>query len=338
MNAGFGDMSSRLVLQRQSKALRQTTATLAQEVTTGQVQDKARHLQGELSGLAAIDRIISRAASRSVIGQSMASILSAQQQSITALRDSVQGGFDDLLSLKQAPNALQSARSLAMMETRFEDMVAVLNTSFGDRFVFSGVRADSPAVANASTLLDALVNDITTASPALSSAQEVSDFIDSWFAKDGGFDAIGYTGGEAIPAAQQLTSGISERISVTAQHEALRQTFAAFAKGAVLSRGVFEGTSTKHSELTKLTLSALANARPALVQLAAEIGTSEERVSRAITQNEAERYAMKIARAEMLGADPYDRASRLEQAMLQQEMIYSLTARLSRLTLSDFLR
>ncbi len=335
---GFGDMAQHLGLRRHATSLRKATTVLSHELTTGQVKDQTKHLRGDFSELVAIDTSIAKATSRVAVGQSIATWLSVQQNSVAVLRDHAQTGFDDMLLLQQAPENEQKQRMLSGMDTRFGDMVKLLNTSFGDRFVFSGTRADAPAVAEADVMLDALMNEINAASPAITEAQELSDFIDQWFATGGGFDEVGYLGDAPIPASQSLAQGYSVGISVTAQHEAVRQTFAAFAKGAALSRGVFEDDATEQKRFTDIATMAMGGSRSSLIQLAAEIGTSEERVQNANAQNEAERYAMKIARSELLEADPYERASQLERAMTQQEMIYSLTARLSRLTLLDFLR
>ena len=338
MNTGFSDMAQHLALRRHASSLRQSTAVLSEELTTGQVKDQVRHLGGDLTELVAIDKSIARTTSRVTIGQSMATWLSVQQQSVAVLRGHAQAGLDDLMLLQQTPQNEQKERNLASLATRFGDMVNLMNTSFGDRFVFSGTRADAPAVAEADVMLDALMDEIDTASPAITTAQGLGDLIDQWFASGGGFDTIGYLGDAPIPASQPIAPGYSVSISVTAQHEAVRQTFAAFAKGAVLSQGVFEDDPVAQKKFTEIATTAMAGSRSTLIQLAAEIGTSEERVQNANAQNEAERYAMKIARTELLEADPYERATQLERAISQQEMVYSLTARLSRLTLLDFLR
>ncbi len=46
---------------------------------------------------------------------------------------------------------------------------------------------------------------------------------------------------------------------------------------------------------------------------------------------------MEIARTELIGADPYDTATEMEAVQGQLETLYTVTARLSRLSLADFL-
>jgi flagellar hook-associated protein 3 FlgL len=47
---------------------------------------------------------------------------------------------------------------------------------------------------------------------------------------------------------------------------------------------------------------------------------------------------LEIARADLVAIDPFEAATRMEAAQTQLETLYSVTARLSRLSLVDFLR
>jgi len=82
----------------------------------------------------------------------------------------------------------------------------------------------------------------------------------------------------------------------------------------------------------------LASSHSGLIALSARIGMQEERAFLGQSRAEAENTAMSIARAKLLDADPYQTAVKLEQAMTQLDMIYNLTARLSRLSLATYLR
>ena len=75
-----------------------------------------------------------------------------------------------------------------------------------------------------------------------------------------------------------------------------------------------------------------------LAVLQAHIGTVESRIEDAKIINSAEGAALDLARSEMLGVDPYETATKLENTQTQLETLYALTARLSRLSLVDFLR
>jgi len=72
--------------------------------------------------------------------------------------------------------------------------------------------------------------------------------------------------------------------------------------------------------------------------LRAEIGALEEYTDTAKARNSAALSGFEIARGSMYQADPYQAADRAGARANQLEAVYTLTARLSRLSLSDYLK
>jgi len=75
----------------------------------------------------------------------------------------------------------------------------------------------------------------------------------------------------------------------------------------------------------------------ALTALQARLGVAQERISSAEIRNAAESSALQIARSDLLAIDPYDTATALQATQTQLETLYSITARLTRLNLTDYL-
>jgi len=69
----------------------------------------------------------------------------------------------------------------------------------------------------------------------------------------------------------------------------------------------------------------------------AAVGTVEAQIDKAAANNAAQRTAFEIARSEITAIDPFRTATELEAVSAQLETLYTLTARLSRLKLSDYL-
>jgi flagellar hook-associated protein 3 FlgL len=67
------------------------------------------------------------------------------------------------------------------------------------------------------------------------------------------------------------------------------------------------------------------------------VGTTQAQIVSAVTRNGAEESALEIARAGIVSADPYDAASRLEELQTRIEALYLITARVSRLSLSEYI-
>jgi flagellar hook-associated protein 3 FlgL len=76
----------------------------------------------------------------------------------------------------------------------------------------------------------------------------------------------------------------------------------------------------------------------ARITLAARIGSVEAQVEAAQSRNGAEETALGILRSDIGAVDPYEAATRLEAARAQLESLYLITARVSRLSLVEFLR
>lgn len=330
----LGDMSRTIPLGRQSARLKDSIATLSNQMTTGQARDKLHHLNGNVSYLAALEQSLERAANRKDLAQTTATFLAAQQSIVAELGKTTRQVSADSQLLELTIDAAAIERFMREMSTAFSDAVRFLNTSFGDRTLFAGTRGDGPALADPDAIIAALVADI----PVPVDPATLPDLIEAWFAPGGGFDNHGYAGGRSIPGAIDLGHGVVIRLTVTAQDSAVRETLATLATGAVLGRGIpgVDGTAQR-AILLQSTLP-LKAASQGLVDLSARLGVVEERAVIASSRAEAERTGLSIALADLLAVDPYESASKLEQAMNQLDTIYMITARLSRLSLADYLR
>ena len=74
------------------------------------------------------------------------------------------------------------------------------------------------------------------------------------------------------------------------------------------------------------------------ITLSARIGTAEAQIETARTRNAAEETALGILRSGIGSVDPYEAATRLETVRAQLESLYLVTARVSRLSLTEYLR
>ncbi len=70
----------------------------------------------------------------------------------------------------------------------------------------------------------------------------------------------------------------------------------------------------------------------------ANLGTVEAHIETVSVQSASETSALEILKANLLSVDPYETASELQAVQTQLETLYALTARMSRLSLVDFLR
>ena len=74
-----------------------------------------------------------------------------------------------------------------------------------------------------------------------------------------------------------------------------------------------------------------------LAEIRAMVGGFEGQIEGARARNGAEISALQIARSEIVRVDPYEAATELQAVETQLESLYAITARLSRLSLVDYL-
>jgi flagellar hook-associated protein 3 FlgL len=106
----------------------------------------------------------------------------------------------------------------------------------------------------------------------------------------------------------------------------------------LLDRGLFQGQGATRVQVMRRAGEVLAEGASARAHMAGRLGTTEGQIAAAATRNSAEVAALEIARNGLVSVDPYEAATRLEAAQSQLEALYTATARLSRLSLVDFLR
>lgn len=334
MEIRFGDIAKHSALRRAGTGLKQQITVLSGELTTGQVSDKARHLSGDLTRLASLNRSIEQARIHQQSAQSLGLILEVQQSVIADIGELAQQRFLDLTLLQQAGPLSGVSVAIDMMMQGFSEIVEKLNTNVARRTVFAGVASDGPALISAEQMLDSLIAGL----PPGATPDDVADFVVQWFAPGNDFDSSAYLGGVSIPSRIDLGQGISAGVSETAQADAFRTTLAAFATAAIMSRGLFATVPEAQQDLLDRASEGLMQSGAGLTALAAQIGVEEATVARAAGRAAAEENAMSLAAAVLVEADPYDTAARLESTIAQLESVYVLTARLSRLSLLEYLR
>ncbi|MBD3764387.1 MAG: flagellar biosynthesis protein FlgL [Rhodobacterales bacterium] len=329
MMTSIGDLGMALLLRRNSVRIETDLMRLTEEMATGRVADVTRHLNGNLSALAAIDA--SRARLAAFAGPvAQATLFTRIQQESLGLIDQTATDLSSGLILATDtgdPTQIQGLATDAAQD--FAAALGALNARAGETVVFSGTAAGTAAVLPADQILaalDAVVAGATTGA-------EVMARVTDWFADPANWYAGGDPRGPMDVGPQAEVT-----LDVTAADPALRDTLAAMAAVAMIDRGALAGDPQAQSELARAAGETLLAGQSARVDLAARLGTVEARIAEAGTRNEAEIAALDMARNNLVLADPYETAVALEEAQLRLETLYALTARLSGLSLAEYLR
>jgi len=328
------DAARTLMLQRSGNTLKNTVAQHTVELSSGQHTDKARALNGSLAQLTDVENGLVLAKSHAANANLVSTILSAQQDMLERLGKITQDlALDFQLSAQGSDNRVMSEAS-ARASDGFADAIGLLNTKVAGRFVFSGVAGQDRPFAEAGTILDALA-------ASLSSAASVSDMqaqVEAWFSIGGGFDTIAYQGSETANGRIKLGNGISVHPEVPGTEQALRESLAGLALAALGEKFASALSAPQIRSLLGSSATALMGAETSRVALQARIGATQARVDEAKVAANTKAATLQITRNDLLAVDPYEIATALEAASQRLDALYLVTARLSRLSLTEYLR
>lgn len=332
MRVSVGDASLTNILARQGADLRGQVQRASQEVASGKHSDIGATLRGDFSPLLAIDASLSRLAAFTSNTTDAAFQTAAQQSAIAGLSQLATGISTTLLGAKDYSTPAQIATLGADAKGRLASAIGLLNTQTSGRAVFSGVETDTVPLGSVNDLLDAL----QTAATGATTAGQVTAAVTSWFADPLGFGAF-YQGGDPLSPAP-IASGETADLSTTAMDQTLRDTLAGFAMAALIDRGILAGNGEERGRLVKAAGQQLISTEDGRTTLAARIGTVEAQIEAARTRNSAEEASLGILRSDIGSVDPYEAATRLQTIQSQLESLYLVTARVSRLSLAEYLR
>ncbi len=329
----LGDMTHSFMLRRQATDLKAASQHLSSEVTTGRVADTARAVSGDLVPLAGIETSLTRLqAYRSATTE--AGLFASGMQEALGVLDRLSGDLaTSLVTASNSGHAAMIAAAGADAAVRFDAAISTLNTRLGDRSLFSGTATSEPALVSSEIILAALDAEIAGAATAEEAAARVA----AWFAAPSGFAATAYRG--AGPMSPLPVSPEDEvRLEVTAMDPTILRTIEGLALAALIDRPSAPASNADRTALARLAGERLLSGQTDRAGLAARVGTAEARIDAAVQRNDTERAALELVRAGVLSVDPYAAASELEAVQTQIETLHAITARLSRLSLVDFLR
>lgn len=306
--------------------------TLTREVSSGLKSDIACSLRGDTRGLANIDNRLRRLDAFAQNTTEADLRLRAGQQALDGIGAIIKGLGAPMLGAGLTDPSLQSV--LTGADSNLEAALALMNTESAGQFVLSGARSNAPAVVGA----DDLMAYVTANVAGLTTGADVATAVNAYFDKPaggGGYLDQAVTGSLVPAGSLPIGAGESVANPLTAGDPAFRDLLKGLTLAALAKRGVPGNNDAERLKLVESAGQSLLNAESGLTALRAGQGVLQERVELAEQRNASERSALRIARNGIVSADPYESAAALTEAQVQLETLYSITARLSRMSLAD---
>jgi flagellar hook-associated protein 3 FlgL len=328
----LGDLTTHFMLRRHNVALRDEVQRLSQELSTGETSNPINHLSGDFAALADLEK---RSTLNAVFRQSAreaGNMTDAMQQTLSNLQEMSGELATAMVSLSESGVSETVGPGAAQARDVLDRAVALLNTRVAGRSLFAGDAVDSVAM----TTGDAIMASLKSSVAGLTSTDDIHDAVDTWFdAPGGGFETVAYQGsGRSIPAFR-VAPDQSATLDVRADHQALRDVLKPIALAALADDPALDMTTRR--ALLASSGTALLDTQDGLTALRADLGVTEARLEETSVRLASEKLALEESRGTLLSVDPYETATRLEQAQSNLESLYTVTVRLSRLSLTEFM-
>ena len=299
---------------------------LSQEMASGRTGDPGQALRGDFSDVSRLSHALQRADADAVSLRQAERWTGAMQATLGRIDDAVAalaGDLDAGLGVSTRFAADQARQALV-------DVAALLNSPVGERSLFGngGRTAPLPDVG-------AVLADVAALAASSIDLDDYAAQVDAYFAPGGPFEGTRLAAMPADPVSFPAGDGGTIELDVSARTRAVVDLLAPVALIAGLPSAGFEVAPNSDASLD---LNArLAGGRSALPALRGSVGAVEARIADRLTQIDAARTDAEMAIADRVGIDPYETASKLQHEMARLESLYAITARRSRLRLTDYL-
>jgi len=320
-------------LSAPSRDTREAIARLSAELSTGRIEDVPEALRHDFSalGLAERDLALSDGLRLSIAhGQRVTQAAEHALQGIATELDEVR---DDLVPLITggAPTDLGGLAQASW--NSFDRVVSLLNTRQDGGAVFAGGRSDTGAAASAQDLR----SDLQAIAALATDATDLTARIGAYFADGGDFQTNRVPPGAPASYGFRLAANEIATVDARGDDSEFRAALATIASVASVAGSAFAMDDDARQFLAIDATPALLSATDGVTNARAEMGRLGARTDTAGELLTAQVRQAEVARSDLIGADPFETATRLEQEVARLETIYTLTARLSRLRLTDYL-
>ncbi len=206
-----------------------------------------------------------------------------------------------------------------------------LNVSEGGRALFSGDASDRLPFGDPEQLL----SDVETIVAGATDTADAQAQLDTYFNDPaGGFATNIYLGGDNKVAPVEIAPGVRIDVSATAADQPIKNLLKGLVGIAVQSAASFADSTDFIENSAAISLDADGD----ITELRGVIGVGEAQIATAITRYETEETILTSLFNQKTGRDQFEAASELQLLETQLEASYLLTARLARLSITNFLR
>ncbi|MGC1497558.1 MAG: flagellin [Sulfitobacter sp.] len=329
----LGDLAQSFMLRQRNTALKHEMSRLTTELATGQVADVRQVLGGNYSYLTDIERKSDILAGYGIATTEATHFASTMQTSLGRFDELAQTLSSSLLTAGTSAIGPSGTDTANEARNALNAMVGTLNTDIAGRYTFAGTATNQPPLVDADALLDA----VKTAVAGATNPTDIMVAAKSWFESPTGFPAFAYLGADEPLAPFALSPTENVSLDVRATDPDLSKMLRMAAVAALADDPSFALDVPAQAELFAVTGQKMLATQNGITALRANIGFVEARVENIAARNAAEVTSLSFAKSALLEVDPFESATQLEEVQFQLQSLYSVTVRMSQLSLVNFL-
>jgi len=332
-SSSIGDLAQSYLIRHRNSSIKNDITRLTEELATGQTNDVRNLLVGNYAFLADVERKNVVLGGYAVATSEATQFTSAMQLNLDAFYDQTQRLTTAMIGAGTSPSGA-TVQDLA--DEAYNGLTAMFNTMnahSAGRQLFSGNTTNQPPM----TDVDTVLADLTAAISGAVTPDDMLTQATAWFNDPAGFVASAYQGSASAMTDFDVSVNESVSLDLRANDPLFFAAFRGAALSALANDPAFGLDPAQQTELFGLTARELLNGQSGVVSAQARVGFAEARLDRIATRNAAEVTSLNIAKNTLLEIDPFEAATKLEEAQFQLQSLYSVTVRMSQLSLVNYL-
>ncbi|MBB97819.1 MAG: flagellar hook protein [Rhodobacteraceae bacterium] len=329
----IGDLAQSTMMRLQSTRMKTELTKLTEELSTGIVADIGTHLGGDVGFYADVENNLRLLDAFDLAANEASHFADVTQSTLDRIAARLGSSVES--TLPATTTAYQEVRDHAAKDARndLETIVAALNSTTAGRSLFAGAATDTTPLVGPTDFLDTL----KAALPPITDPASLVTAINDWFDDPAGYDTIAYQGSTNDIAPVMIAKDSSVQMAVRADAEQFKEVLKGLSLSALATDSDWGFDIDEQIEVFDAAASVMLNAQSSLTSLQADIGAAQERIESAKTRNAAARIGFEQARTTLVGADAFETATRLDDVQVRLESLYAVTARMSRLSLLNYI-
>lgn len=307
---------------------------LTEELATGRASDTGRALSNDFSAFSRVSHDLRTLQSREDALTRASTWMNGAQLSLEMVGTAGSRLAEGLVAGLTATGPGGLAGLAQTGAGALSDIVGALSRTDGGRSIFANGDASGVPPYD----LDTLRAETRILAQSATDVSSLLQAFDDYFAPGGGVEAGALATSPTDPVRFPLGRGEALAVPVQGGDPEIREMVKQAALLAALPEAGFQLSAADRqslaSELPRRSVFAAAE----LATLRGRVGSVEARASQLSDRLTTERTQLEGRRTDAVGTDPFEIANRLQSEMSRLETIYAVTARRSRLNLTDFLR